>query len=257
MLVEELKEAKELEQIVSAPDAHPHHVRFSDAIWYDPGYISSIFIGGAGGIGSWLSLALSRAGYRLIIADHDSIDETNMAGQFYPSKAIGTNKAAAVSQLCIEFGSVQRPLNVGRITEETHIRSSVVMSAFDNMKARELLFNKWNEGNIKPGLTIPPRLFVDGRMLAETGMIYFVTPETADRYKTQLFDDKDVQDQPCSMKATTHCGMHIASIMVAGLTNWISNLKLDGDIREVPFKLEFELPLLNWTTKTAIQCQPL
>lgn len=217
-----------------------NHSRFKDAIWYDPTYAAPT-IGGAGGIGSWLSFFLARAGYSLTIFDGDTVDTTNLGGQLYGRQAIGQLKSNATAMLCQLFGADQRVIPLSMFTE-SHTATSIVFSAFDNMKARTLLFNKWAELNER-------RLFVDGRMLAESGQIFFVQRGEEEKYRSNLFDDKEVKEQPCSMKATSHCGAFIASLMMSGFTNWIANQKFGEEIREVPFKTEFELPLMNFTFK--------
>jgi hypothetical protein len=51
-------------------------VRFSSAPWYSPGI--EVFLGGVGGIGSWLALLLARQEANLYIFDFDRIEETNL-----------------------------------------------------------------------------------------------------------------------------------------------------------------------------------
>jgi hypothetical protein len=127
------------------------------------------------------------------------------------------------------------------------------------MKARKTLFEEWVKLVQDPTQKEQNKLaiFVDGRMLAEAGHVYWVTPDKIDAYRTQLFDDSEVQDQPCSAKATTDCGMFIASVISAGFKNWVTNCKLGADVRELPFKLEFELFLMNFTFKTPDECTKL
>lgn len=55
--------------------------RFKDAKWF--GYPTEIVLGGAGGIGSWVALLLSRLQYRTIIYDFDVIESQNIGTQFY------------------------------------------------------------------------------------------------------------------------------------------------------------------------------
>lgn len=83
-------------------------------------------------------------------------------------------------------------------------------------------------------------------MLAESFQIFAVLPGTEDRYRETLFEDSEVQDQPCSAKATSHCGAMISSMMVGILTNYLSNVATNMNIREVPFKTTFEIPLLTF-----------
>ena len=217
-------------------EKNPRSVRFSDAPWYTPGL--EIIIGGQGGIGSWISMYLARQEAELYTYDMDSVDETNMGGQMYPSHAIGMNKAQAMRDELIRFcGSSTHVVANGRYEEDSMI-TPIMISAFDNMAARKLMFDNWCS------LGKDRDIFIDGRLLAEGAQIYFVTPDREKAYRETLFEDGEVKDQPCSMKATSHCGGIIAGLMTAGLNNFITNKKEGENIRDVPFKLSYELPLL-------------
>jgi molybdopterin/thiamine biosynthesis adenylyltransferase len=235
-----------------------HHVRFSELPWYDPEFGPSwMTVGGAGGIGSWLCAVLSRAGYVLHVWDFDTIDETNFGGQLYSKNFEGKNKAESVKAMCEMLGAEQMIMTGQTLTETADV-SPICFSAFDNMKARKILFESWVKTvNGLPEEEKRKAIFVDGRMLAEAGHIYWVTIDKIEAYRTQLFEDSVVGDQPCSAKATSHCGAFISSIMMAGFTNWVTNVKLEMDAREVPFKMEFELALLNFTFKTEKECTTL
>lgn len=64
-----------------------HSSRFKDAPWF-PKEETNVVIGGAGGIGSWLSLLISRAGFFPIVYDFDILEEHNLAGQLYTSHSL-------------------------------------------------------------------------------------------------------------------------------------------------------------------------
>ena len=51
--------------------------RFKDAPWF-PQRDELVMIGGAGGIGSWLSFFLVRAGFKPTVYDFDVIEEHNL-----------------------------------------------------------------------------------------------------------------------------------------------------------------------------------
>lgn len=222
--------------------------RFKDANWFDPKFTKEIVVGGAGGIGSWLSFFLARIGYKIFLYDFDVVDETNLGGQMYSLESVGLVKSNAVEELTRLF--CQNPVYpLGKYTSDVGVWSEVMFSAFDNMAARKTMFDVWNSKHTKNSI------FIDGRMLAETGQIFFVTPDRAEAYEEQLWTDAEIKSQPCTMKATTHCGAFIASSMVAGWTNFVTNRKLGMDVREVPFKVEFELPLLMFTVKTKEKCK--
>lgn len=215
---------------------NPKHARFSELMWY--GTEHEIIVGGVGGIGSWLTMFLGRAGYELYLFDDDVIDETNMAGQLYKVSQIGREKAAAVKEAVYEYSENADVSVMGRYEMDSEY-CPIMFSCFDNMEARRLLFENWEAGDDRS-------VFIDGRMLAESFQIYTVTPGNEDKYRETLFDDSDVEEQPCSAKATSHTGATIAGMMMSILTNHLSNVKLDMDIREVPFKTTFEIPLLTF-----------
>jgi molybdopterin/thiamine biosynthesis adenylyltransferase len=217
-------------------DLNPKHARFSELMWYGPTH--DIIVGGVGGIGSWLTMLLGRAGYNLYLYDDDVIDETNMAGQLYKFTDIGREKATAVKEAVYDYSENAKVEICGRYEMDSEY-CPIMFSCFDNMEARRFMFENWAAADGKS-------VFIDGRMLAESFQIYAVTPGNEDRYRETLFDDSDVEEQPCSAKATSHTGATIAGMMMSILTNHLSNVKLDMDIREVPFKTTFEIPLLTF-----------
>lgn len=215
-------------------------VRFSDAHWYNSKEKLDISIIGLGGIGSYLAYFLSRIGdHNFYIYDYDTIDETNMAGQFYPTSAIGENKVRACTDNMIGYSGVI-PNEMGKFTKDSMV-TPYMFSPLDNMDVRELAFNKW----VEEYGTLDEALFVDCRMLMESLEVYFVTKDRIEDYRKELFPDAEIEEAPCSAKATSHCGAMCASLAVAGFTNYLSNLYTDTDIREVPFKLRVDLPFIS------------
>lgn len=215
------------------------HTRFSELMWYDPDH--DIIVGGVGGIGSWLAMLLGRAGYRLYLFDDDTIDETNMAGQLYPVSSIGQNKAQAIKEAIWNYSNNHGVETLGRY-EESSEACPITFSCFDNMKARKTLFENWAAQEDRS-------IFIDGRMLAESFQVFAVVKGREDEYRATLFEDGDVQEQPCSAKATSHTAAIIGGVMMSILTNHMSNIKLDMNIREVPFKTTFEIPLLMFNVE--------
>lgn len=220
-------------------NVNPRSVRFSDASWYHPGI--DVLVGGAGGIGSWLCFFLGRQECNIFLYDNDIIDETNLGGQFYGSSDIGKNKADATADHVYSFSGIALDV-MGKYTKEC-MGGPVVFSCFDNMEARKIMFEKWCE--------IPNKqIFIDGRMLAENFQIIAVIPKNIERYRDEeLFEDSEVEEERCSMKATSHCGAMIAGYMVSVFNNYVANFKDKGDFREVPFKMYYDLPTFTNTIK--------
>lgn len=211
-------------------------VRFSDALWASP--IQHIVVGGAGGIGSYVAFFLSRIGHALYLYDMDVIDETNMGGQLYTIKQIGLNKAEAMKDSLTDFTGATNITTFQQYTEEDGLTSPIMFSCFDNMLARKLMFEKW--------CLLPDReVFIDGRNLAEVGNVFVVQKGQEEEYRKYLYDDSEVQDAPCSFKSTSHCSALIASLMVSGMNNYLTNKKAGFNDRVVPFKTDFELPIFS------------
>jgi tRNA A37 threonylcarbamoyladenosine dehydratase len=133
--------------------------RFKDAPWY-PKEITSAIIGGAGGIGSWLTFLIARAGFEPIVYDYDNIEEHNLGGQLFSKKHIGLSKVDAISELVIEYSDI----HITAFNEPFNLESmghQFMFSAFDNMQARKDMFEVWWRDNSDN----PNAILIDGRLL--------------------------------------------------------------------------------------------
>lgn len=220
----------------------PQFGRVKGAPWFEPMYKREVMVLGQGGIGSWVSLLLARAGCDLYTFDMDRFEEHNMTGQLIVKDAIGMNKAIAVAEM-IELFSPSTDVTVnGEYTEES-FTSNVVICGFDNMKARKIAFQKWKyayEG-------VKEAFFQDGRLLAEQLQIFNIPGDRIDlieQYeKEHLFDDAEVDEADCTFKQTSHVAAIIAGMMVGFLTNWVTNVEKGKNIRQVPFFHQYIVPL--------------
>lgn len=213
--------------------------RFKDAPWFTGDNSESVLIGGQGGIGSWLTFFLARAGFNVTAYDDDLVESHNLGGQMFSSLDIGQYKTVAVDRIVREFTDTNVNYFNTKIDEDspTHY---FMMAAFDNMKARKDLFNVWKK-SFETSSVMP--LFIDGRLEAEQLQIFCVTPNTADEYETEhLFLDSEVEDLPCTFKQTSHTAAMIATHMMAFFTNHISNINLRGKVRDLPFYYEYFIP---------------
>lgn len=212
--------------------------RFKDAPWF-PKNNESIMIGGAGGIGSWLTLFLTRAGFCPIVYDFDIIEAHNLGGQLFRTTDINTEKVTALYNIIKEF-SGQEIITINQRIDINSPSHHFMFSAFDNMQARKDLFNVWKKSI--EGCSVTP-VFIDGRLEMEQLQIFCVTPDRISAYEEQLFDDGDVADAPCTMKQTSHSASLIASLMTAFFTNHMTNIYERNKARDVPFYYEFFIPM--------------
>jgi molybdopterin/thiamine biosynthesis adenylyltransferase len=206
-------------------------IRFNDAPWAKVKH--DIMILGAGGIGSWVGLALSRIGHTLHIYDFDNFELINMAGQFVSNKNIDVNKAEALCDTLALFNEAETFLAYSfneKVDENTPVLP-IVFSCFDNMKARKDAFESWCKLDDKI-------VFIDGRLTAESYQVYVVAPHFIERYKETLFSDEEGSELPCSYKSTTHTSMMIASEMVNSFNQHVS-------ISDAPFSIKASLILFQ------------
>lgn len=229
--------------------------RFKDAPWFSEEEVNCI-VGGAGGIGSWLVVLLSRAGYLPIVYDFDTIEEHNLGGQLFPKRHIGQTKVAALTEVVKDFTDMDiTPMNEKYTLES--MSHNYVFSAFDNMKARKDMFEGWKgfvkewmdevddteEPEEKAKMLKETPVFIDGRLLMEQLTIFCVTPDNMEKYEEHLFEDSEVKDAPCTLKQTSHTAAMIASHMVGFFTNHYANNMIGDTDRALPFMWEYFVPI--------------
>lgn len=215
------------------------NLRFQGLDWYSQDNAPVVVVGGAGGIGSWLSFFLARANFNVTLSDFDTVEEHNIGGQLFKRSQIGKYKAEAVGRNVSEFSTNTINAQIVKITEETATHE-FMFSAFDNMDARRAMFKVWK----RSWNSMNRPIFIDGRLNAEQFQIFCVTPENADEYeRMHLFNDSEVEDAPCSAQQTTHTAAMIAGHMVGFFTNHITNINLRDEVREIPFMYEYFTPM--------------
>lgn len=226
--------------------------RFKDAPWF-PKEDNYCIVGGAGGIGSWLSLLLSRAGFLPIVYDFDIIELHNVGGQFFSveeAESCTVPKVKALQKHIKSFANTDIIAINEKYTKDS-MSHHYVFSGFDNMQARKDMFEVWKKyvakwqddvkGGSAPGEIVP--IFIDGRLLMEQLTIFCVTPDNIEKYEEHLFDDKDVPPEPCTLKQTSHSAAMIASHMVGFFTNHFGNNMVGEKDRTVPFQWEYFIPI--------------
>lgn len=234
--------------------------RIKGAAWFGSLLKKDVMILGAGGIGSWLSIFVSRLGCNLYIYDMDIYEEHNMSGQAVVKDAIGKLKTEAIRDLVGDLSPDCEVVIEGQYDEDS-MTNDVVLCGFDNMAARKLAFRKWKEmvlnhekegredlklSEDKVNNALKQYLFMDGRLNAEQLQILTIRgdqKELIEEYEEDyLFADSEVGEQDCTFKQTTHNAAMIASLMTSFLVNWSYNINV-SPVRKVPFFYEFIPPL--------------
>ncbi|WP_353684078.1 HesA/MoeB/ThiF family protein [Thermodesulfovibrio sp. 3907-1M] len=135
---------------------------------------STVFIAGAGGLGSPVSIYLTVSGVgKIIICDFDSVEITNLNRQILHSHTrIGINKALSAK---ITLSAINPDVEVIPVTEKITAEnasavvgdSHIIMDCMDNLETRYIL----NEAAIKKGIPL-----VFGAIYGVQGMLSFIQP---------------------------------------------------------------------------------
>jgi tRNA A37 threonylcarbamoyladenosine dehydratase len=175
-----------------------------------------IVIIGAGGIGSWTALALTKMGcQKVTVFDGDEIEQANVGSQLYASTDIGQKKVDALSDRLLSLSEL--PIEVHPKHWDTGaIVADILISAVDSMEVRRRLYETHKGRDM---------WFVDGRMAGNEINIYAFNLSDQDKcaeYEMTLFTDEEADPIPCSERAVMYntfvCGGLIAST-VARIAN--------------------------------------
>ena len=232
----------ELTEVTSISSMHD---RQKDFPWFEKK--TDIVVIGLGGIGSWISLMLSRIGHNLYLFDDDNLEAHNIGSQLYDKKYVGMRKSQAIRAQIRNFSMDFIQMNIFGRYDENSISNHTVFLALDNMETRRIAVEKWYQQYIegKEGNASRPNvpILIDGRLEGEQGIIYALKSEKDyKRWMDEFFDDSEVDDGVCTMRATSYNGAMIAANMVALFNNHRANTLTETDIRVVPYKIEYGFP---------------
>lgn len=168
-----------------------------------------ITVVGAGGIGSFTTLALAKIGFKSIrVFDDDRIEEHNLGNQFYRIRDLEKPKVIALQEIVKDFEGIDIIANVDKYSSSiTHRPDEIVISAVDSMSARKMIYEnlKFVKG------------FIDGRMGGNQLEVYTVDMFNSDSkiaYERTLWSDKETSSIPCTQKAVMYNVLTIASWIV-------------------------------------------
>jgi len=146
---------------------------------------------GAGAIGSFLTLGLAKMGATKIkVFDGDTIEEHNIATQFYPENAVGIRKVTALRDMVAAFSGVELEIVERNWTPKDKL-SGFVISCVDSMAVRKSLYGSARKAKA---------YFVDGRMGAEVLRTYSIdTTKAPERklYENTLYSDEQAVQERC------------------------------------------------------------
>jgi molybdopterin/thiamine biosynthesis adenylyltransferase len=212
--------------------------RFKGAPWFAAVQQRDVAIVGAGGVGSWLALLLSRVNIKKIyLYDHDVVDESNIAGQLFSRDQVGGNKVGCVAKNLGIFSGYYNIQGMARkVLPGDTIGQGDIFSCVDTMLGRRTIFDIF-KANATPG-----QIFIDARLAAERFQVYcvpFDEPEVIKKYEESLLDDSQVPTDVCTYKQTTHFATMVSSFMVKNYINHVHNQLVGDYVFDVPFMEEY------------------
>jgi hypothetical protein len=232
-------QTSEAEVLAEKVDAK--YTRFKGADWFSWLYRRPVLLGGAGGIGSWASMFLSRLGCHIYIYDMDTFERINMSGQLVGKQHIGKEKTAVAEDIAKMFSDHILIEGMGKYEKDSEA-GPIMISGFDNMNARKNMFHNWKNYVLTHPEEASEAIWIDGRLLSSSYQIFIVQGDNTvnmERYEEYLFEDSEVEETDCTLKQTTHCAAGIASHMVGFLTNFAANVVNGGKFNQIPFKYEY------------------
>jgi molybdopterin/thiamine biosynthesis adenylyltransferase len=192
---------------------------------------------GAGSVGSFTALALSKMGVeRLGIWDFDEIESINLPSQFYPKNSLGEFKVDALKKVVSQFNPTTKVVAQKKPYNSQKLTGNIIIAATDNMQSRKLAY----EEACKRGA-----IFIDSRMGAELAIVYKIdTTKAEDRafYEDSLYSDEEADEAPCTAKVIIYNVMMIASLICRAVKAEVNKEKYP---RETVFNMT-EMTDISW-----------
>ena len=161
---------------------------------------------GAGAIGSFTVLALSKMGYEdITVYDFDNVSIENMNAQMYRFSDIGKSKVEALKDIIKDFSGVNIKTFNQKYTSEKF--TDIVICAVDNMKTRKCIYDAHKDSFLT-------NLFIDPRMAIEYAYIQAFNPNNKSQqelYEKTLFTDEQAEPERCTNKSTVYTSQLIGA----------------------------------------------
>lgn len=174
-----------------------------------------ILIVGAGSIGSWTALALSKLGCsNITVMDGDVIEEHNAGSQIYKASNAGEEKVATLIEKVDFltdreiFALAEHWTPENKIHLEALKKYAIVIAAVDNITTRTQLFTQLRGQ--------PDILYIDARMAANAIEIYTVrggVEEDSKAYEQTLFLEGEELPVECSERSVVYNVFIVAGLI--------------------------------------------
>lgn len=181
-----------------------------------------IMVIGAGGVGSWVTLALAKMGCQdIAVVDNDVVEEKNVPSQIYTLEQVGKPKVEALREIVEMFTAVKISVSDRKFPDVSNyelLPEAVIVTVDSLQERRKIWVHFFPEGEL-----IPDRLhaYIDVRMGGDLMKIFTINPKQlhlAQKYAKRLFNEEVKPDQqPCTARSivynTLFCGAIVADIV--------------------------------------------
>jgi len=184
-----------------------------------------ITVVGAGGIGSFTVMALSKMGCtNLWVYDFDTVESHNLPNQLYREKDIGKPKVSALKDIVEEFTGTEIKAFNTRVDGKGF--GGIVVFSVDSMDERMKLWE---------GVRYNPRvpLLIDGRMGAEVMRVFSIVPTDPDdvrRYETELYPSSEAFSAPCTARSIIYTAFNVAALITGQVKKYAAGQSYSRDI---------------------------
>lgn len=183
---------------------------------------SNICVIGTGAIGRQVAIQLTAMGVgALTLIDFDTVNIENLAAQGFMEKDLGRPKVEAVAELCRQINT-EVQIETHNVRFSARLAKDIMMCCVDSIDTRRNIFNRCRDIF---------KVFVDGRMSAETMRILIVdNPESAKYYESTLFRGSEAVRGSCTSKTTIYCASIAAGMMISKLVTSLRGCDISKDV---------------------------
>jgi len=184
----------------------------------------TIVVVGAGTIGSWVTLGLTKLGLQNVsVVDDDTIEVHNISNQLYGASQRSLFKVTALNYECSHLSHISISVFIGKFPIPGDIfkeRPLIIISAVDSMNSRRAMWEWINQ-------QVPQvDYFIDGRMGGQVIKVYSLNPSNigdSRKYNDTLHSDtsnvqnqeaRDAGDVPCTARSIIDVSFIIAGLIV-------------------------------------------
>lgn len=198
-----------------------------------------IWIIGAGGIGSWSTLALAKMGCQdITVFDFDVIEEKNTPGQFYSLQEENKKKVAILQKkIKEETGILIKVVDDRFYNAVPEEMAKVIVCGVDSLEERRKIWDKLVEN-----IPLNFDLFIDARMAGDDIRILMTSPlnrHSLNSYHRSLNPNKKPYEAPCTARSVVYnvflCAGLISNIIKKYAKKDEVPLHINLDIQNVQF----------------------